>query len=315
MDLNIGIIGTGGVGGYYGGKLCRLISTQNVKVYFVARGSHLDAIRRDGLSIRTAKEGEWIVRPTLATDDFNDLPMLDVCLMCVKAYDLLNATRRLRHCVSDATAIVPLLNGIDIYERMRSALDAGRIFPACTYIGVHISSPGKIYQKGGECRILLGPDPHADSFKPHVLFNLFDQSGIRYEWFDDIAAILWKKYVFIVAFGMVMAAFDRTLGQVMETPALSEKVLAVMEEIVRLAERQGVEMPADMVAQSYRHGGDFAYEAKTSFQRDFENRDKPDERDIFANTILRLAQQSGIETPVTRELRDLVERHKPLPGI
>jgi 2-dehydropantoate 2-reductase len=313
MDLNIGVMGAGGVGGYFGSKLCRLISNAGTKVFFIARGPHLDAIRRNGLCVRTAEEGAETVHPSLATDDFDALPMLDVCLMCVKAYDLQNACRRLRHCLSDATVIIPLLNGIDIYERMRSELEAGLILPACTYIGVQIASSGEIFQKGGDCSILLGSDPQASFFKPHFLFRLFDECYVDYEWFKDVSPELWRKYIFIAAFGMVMAVFNKTLGQVLETPELGEKVRAVMEEIAAVARGKGIQLPAGIVDISYRHGGDFAYDAKTSFQRDFEDRNRPDERDIFAGTILRTGAQLGIETPATRELRDLMEQRKPWP--
>ncbi len=312
MNLNIGVIGAGGVGGYYGSKLCRLISEAGANVYFIARGKHLDEIRANGLSVKTAEEGEWICRPTLATDNFGELPMLDVCLVCVKAYDLQNAAQQLQHCVSDATVIIPLLNGIDIYERMRNELKAGRIFPACTYIGVQIAVPGSVVQQGGDCKVLLGPDPQALLFKPHFLFRLFDESTVEYEWFNDISPVLWQKYIFIAAFGMVMAGFDRTLGQVMEMPDLSEKVLAIMREIAALARGKGVALPADIVTATYEHGREFAYESKTSFQRDFQNPENTDERDIFAGTILRLGTQLGIDTQVTRELRNLMEQRKPL---
>jgi 2-dehydropantoate 2-reductase len=312
MSLNIGIIGVGGVGGYYGSKLCRLIAARRTNVYFVARGQHLSAIRHNGLSVRTAEEGDFMSHPTLATDEFKHLPMLDVCLICVKAYDLQNAVRQLGHCVSDATVIVPLLNGIDIYERIRSELNTGIIFPACTYIGVHISAPGRIYQKGGDCRILLGSDPQAAFFKPHFLFKLFDECDIQYEWCADIVPVLWRKYIFIAAFGMVMASFDKTLGQVMESPQLSEYAKTAMEEIARMARSKGVKLPEDLVGTTYQHGSGFAYESKTSFQRDFENSEKPDERDIFADTILRLGRQLGIETPVILELQNIMEQRKPL---
>jgi 2-dehydropantoate 2-reductase len=311
MELNVGIIGVGGVGGYYGSKFCRLISEQEAQVYFIARGQHLNAICQDGLSIKTAAEGDWISHPTLATDNFGVLPVLDVCLVCVKAYDLQKVSQQLRRCISGTTAIIPLLNGIDIYERMRRELDIGRIFPACTYIGVHISAPGKIYQRGGDCSILFGRDPQSADARPHSLFELFKRCGVKYEWCDEISPVLWRKYIFIAGFGMVMASFDKTLGQVMEVPRLSQYVQAIMEEIAGLARRKGVELPADIITATYQHGRDFAYESKTSFQRDFEKADKPDERDLFADTILRMGKQFGIDTPVTRELQDLMEQRKP----
>ncbi len=313
MKLSIGIIGVGGVGGYYGSKLCRLISKQEAEVYFIARGQHLDAIRQNGLSINTAAEGDWISHPTLATDSFGDLPVLDVCLVCVKSYDLQNAAQQLRQCTSSTSAIIPLLNGIDIYERMRSELRIGLILPACTYIGVHISAPGKICQRGGDCQILFGRDPQSPDIKPDSLFELFERCGVKYAWCDDISPVLWRKYIFIAGFGMVMASFDKTMGQVMETPRLSQYVQALMEEIAALARGKGVYLPVDIIAATYQHGRDFAYESKTSFQRDFENAEKPDERALFGDIILRMGKELGIDTPVTRELRDLLEQRKPWP--
>jgi 2-dehydropantoate 2-reductase len=311
MSLNVGIIGAGAVGGYFGGKLCRRISTRGLKVYFIARGRHLDAIRQNGLSVKTAEEGNWICHPTLATDDFTELPALDVCLVSVKAYDLPEVSKKLRQCVTETTAIIPLLNGIDIYERMRAELEMAKIFPGCTYIGVHIAAPGEIAQRGGDCRILFGRDPRDPEIKPHSVFELFDQSGIGYEWLEDISAALWRKYIFIAPLGLVLTAFDKTLGQAMETPQLSNYIRAVMEEITALARRNCIDLPADIVDQCYEHGRDFAYKTKTSFQRDFEQAGKPDERDTLAGTILRLGRQLGVETPATQELCSLLEQRKP----
>jgi 2-dehydropantoate 2-reductase len=311
MKRAIGVIGVGGVGGYYGGKLCRLIAEQGHEVYFVARGPHLAAIRQNGLSVRTAAEGDWLSHPTLATDNFSDLPVLDACLVCAKSYDLQKIAQQLRLCLSEDTAIVPLLNGIDIRDRMRREFDIAHIYPASTYIGVHISAPGKIYQQGGDCKILMGSDAQPADTPPRFLFELFKQCGILFEWCEDVSSVLWRKYMFIAAFGMVMACFDKTLGQAMETPELSQYVRAIMEEIAALARNRGIVLPADVADATYRQGRDFAYEAKTSFQRDYEKADKPDERDLFGDTILRIGRSSGVETPVTRMMRDLLEQRKP----
>jgi 2-dehydropantoate 2-reductase len=267
MKLNIGVIGVGGVGGYFGGKLCRLISEQGLSVYFIARGPHLSAIRQNGLSVRTATEGDWLSHPTLATDYFRALPALDACLVCVKSYDLQKVTQQLRPHPSKDAAIIPLLNGIDIHERMRRELDRAHIYPACTYIGVHISSPGKICRQGGDCKILMGCDPQSSDAQPLFLFELFQQAGILFEWRDDISLVLWRKFMFIAAFGMVMAGFDNTLGQVLETPELSRSVRAIMEEIAALARNKGILLPPDIVDSTYQQGRNFAYEAKTGNKR------------------------------------------------
>jgi len=190
-------------------------------------------------------------------------------------------------------------------------LDVARVFPACTYIGTHIASPGKIVQRGGDCKIQFGGDPQMPGIRPQSVCDIFAWSGIAYEWFDDISSELWQKYIFIASLGMVQAGFDKTLGQVMESPELSRYLVSAMEEVTALGRRQGIDLPADIVAANCRRARTFAYKTKISFQRDFEKAAKPDERDIFTGTILRLGEKLGIDTPVTRELADLMDQRKP----
>jgi len=312
--MNIGIIGVGGVGGYFGGKICKLVPRKDADIFFVARGRHLDAIRKNGLCVSTATEGEWVCSPTLATDRIEELPVLDVCLLCVKSYDLKDAVSRLGDNVSPSTLIVPLLNGIDIYERIREDLRAAQVLPACVYVGTHIEAYGKVAQKGGACKIFLGKDPRAHGPAPNPVFDLFRTGRISYEWLEDVYPEIWGKFVFIAAFGLVTAGFDKTIGQVMESAALSGYVLSVMNEVVQLAGKAGVILPETIVADSYQKGGNFPYETKTSFQRDVESTDKPDERDLFGGTILRLGKRLDVDTPSTKELWDLLSRRKPFRG-
>ena len=145
--MNISIIGTGGVGGYFGGKLCKHAGDYQGAVHFIARGDHLKAIKRDGLFVKTSGEGEWLCRPATATDTIDDLPLLDVCLVCVKSYDLHDVLYRLCDRIHDDTLILPLLNGIDIYQRIRESITNACVFPACVYVGTHIEAPGRVTQR------------------------------------------------------------------------------------------------------------------------------------------------------------------------
>ena len=312
MQTNIGIIGVGGVGGYFGGKLCKLSSDGGGNVYFVARGRHLDEIRKHGLLLSTT-EGNLVCKPTLTTDNFDDLPMLDVCLLCVKSYDLPDALRQLRRKVSRKTLIVPLLNGIDIYERVRETIDTAKVFPSCVYIATRIEMYGKVTQQGGPCKIMMGRDPRAPAFVPQQLFDIFTRSGIKHQWYDDIYPEIWSKYIFIAAFGLTMACFDKTLGQVMESEDLSGYVTSVMQEIVALSRKQGIALPETVADDEYRKAKSYLYDTKVSFQRDFERYDKPDERDLYGGTIIRLGKSLGVPTPVTQELYKKLNQKKPLP--
>lgn len=309
--LNIGIIGVGGVGGYFGGKICRH-ADRDTKVFFIARGAHLDAIRQNGLFVSTASEGEWVSHPALATDKFDDLPTLDVVLLCIKSYDLANAVKQLAPKVSESTIIVPLLNGIDIYERIREHLQRGIVLPACVYVGTSISEYGKISQISAPGKILIGGEPGKPAPQSTSLFQLFNQSSIDYQWFENVYPEIWGKYIFIAAFGLVTACFDKTLGQIRDSKELSDYALAVMNEIYVISENLNVGLPANIVDDTYKKAGNFPHETRTSFQRDVESINKPDERDLFAGTILRLAKRLNVPAPVTAELLNILNQKKPV---
>ncbi len=312
--MKIAVIGVGGVGGYFGGTICRHAAKLGAEVYFVARGGNLAAIKARGLTVRTAADGEWSCRPASATDKIESLPVPDLALVCVKSYDLEEAARKLAAVATEETAVIPLLNGVDIHERVRAGIPRARIFPACVFIGTSLESPGVVAQKGGACKINLGPDPRAPRAAPAEILKLFAACGIDHEWFDDVVPSIWTKYVFIAAFGMVTACFDKTLGEVMESADLRGRVLAVMGEIAALARKKGIRLPETIVEDSFRKGSDFPPRTKTSFQRDVERTDKPDEREIFGGAVLRLGRETGVDTPATRELCRVLENRKPLPA-
>jgi 2-dehydropantoate 2-reductase len=313
MIEKIGIVGVGGVGGYFGGKLCGLKKDNDrLMIAFVARGEQLRAIQESGLMLSSEDEGEILCQPSLATADFEALPALDLCLLCVKEFDLPAALLSLKRSVRQDTIILPLLNGVDVYSRVRKIIKAGMVLPACVYVGPHVERPGKVKQRGGACKILFGPDPERPDFEPGGMMNLFRAAGIKSEWTLKIDAEIWKKFIFICAYGMVSAARDKTLGQILEDHRMRSDVESLILEAVALATPLGIELTEGIVEESLLRAGQFPYEAKTSFQRDFERMDKNDERDLFCGTMMRLGTELGIAVPKTREFAAVLEQRKPV---
>ncbi|MBN1780848.1 2-dehydropantoate 2-reductase [bacterium] len=311
---HIGIIGTGGVGGYFGGKLARSMQINpdlNFRVYFVARGSHLDEIRRHGLILSTSDEGDSVCYPTEATDRIENLPHLDLCLLCVKSYDLHAVLNRLVPVIHDQTRIIPLLNGVDIVERIRSVIETGVVFPGCVYVGTHIEKPGMVVQNGGTCEILFGKDPAHDDIVPREIFELFDRSRIKYSWLNRPYPEIWEKFMFIAAYGLVGAATGKTLGTMMTDVPAKHDVRSVMQEIELLARISGIGLRESIVDESFEKAGQFPCESKCSFQRDFEDAGKPDERDLFGGTLVRMAESQGVDVPVTRRILMKLDSIKP----
>jgi 2-dehydropantoate 2-reductase len=306
---NIWIYGVGGVGGYFGGKIAYRIGQKPGdprRVFFIARGDHLCRIQQDGLMLNTS-EGTFLCKPEIATDTLDGLPTPDLCLLCVKGYDLTAVVTSLVEKVREDTILLPLLNGIDIYERVRSVLKKGILLPACAYVGTHMEQPGTVTQGGAAGIILCGKDPECPDFDPQPVIDFFQEMQINFSWVPDPYPALWEKFIFIAGFGLVTAYSGRTLGAVAADPDLREMVKQIMSEIVSIGERRGVKLSKEIVATALGKAGNFPFEIKTSYQRDIEAKGSRNEGDLLGGTIMRMGRETGIPTPVTDNVYQTIQ--------
>lgn len=302
---SICIVGVGGVGGYFGGLMAYRIAQQPQtakRVFFIARGEHLTSIQQNGLILNTSEQQGLVCRPAIATEHIQDIPTPDIYLLCVKSYALDDALKAINANMTPETIIIPLLNGVDIYERIRRIITTGIVLPACVYVGTHIEKPGVVTQKGGEGTILCGRDPGTATFDAQEIIAFFQQLDIKFTWNDDPYPAIWSKYIFIAAFGLVTASSGKTLGEVMADTDPQTQVRAVMEEIAAIANKKGIVLPRDIVDASLKKAHNFPPETKTSFQRDVEVPGKPHEGDLFGGTIVRMGQEFDVPTPTARRL-------------
>ncbi len=309
--MNIAVVGIGGVGGYFGGKLTHLREIDpSVNIIFVARNQHLKEIQVHGLLL-DSQEGKRVCLPTRATDAISELPLLDYCLICVKGYDLDRVLLQLKDKITSSTVVLPLLNGFDIYDRVRRVIKTGYLHPACVYIGTHIEKPGVIKQSGGACTIILGKDP-ARKDENTTLLKLLDLATIKYTWRPDPFPDIWGKYIFIAPFGLVTAKFDLSIGEVLKSGEPLDIAKSIMEEVAALAKGKGIDLPVNIVEDTIAKASKFPYETRTSFQRDFGLKDKPDERDLFGGSIIRVGKELGVPTPVTEGIYASLVAQKPM---
>jgi 2-dehydropantoate 2-reductase len=196
--------------------------------------------------------------------------------------------------------ILPLLNGVDIYERIRKHLTFGIVLPSCVYVGTHIESPGIIYQKGGSCKIHIGKDPQHSVFYPDSLLSLLKDSSIDFSWEEDINVAIWSKFMFIAAYGLVGAAYEKSLGEILENPEFCHKVKAIMTEIETISKKLNIPLDFDIVETSFLKAKQFPFEAKTSFQRDIELKGKVNESDLFGGTVIKYGELLGVSTSNTQ---------------
>ncbi len=307
MGTKIAVIGTGGVGGYFGGLIANHInnnSESNYEVYFLARGEHLAKIKQDGLILDADKLGKLICKPTIASDSLNDFPKADIVLLCVKSYDLEDVTKQLDSYIDDNTIVIPLLNGVDIVERIRAITPKGIVLPSCVYVGSHLTQPGTITQRGGKGLILCGKSPESQ-FNPTELSTIFETFGLKFQAQENPYPAIWKKYVFIAAFGLMTACSHKTLSEVITDDDLKQQVIKIMEEIIAIANAKGIDLPEDTLESSLQTATGF--DAKTSYQRDIETKGNKNEGEIFGKTIIRLGKEFGVDTPATQQIFAAIE--------
>jgi 2-dehydropantoate 2-reductase len=300
--MKICFYGVGGVGGYFGTLVTQRFKDEH-GIYFIARGKHKDFICKNGLTLKRDGGAEVInVSPEKCTDNIHVLPVCDIIILSVKGYDLVNAVNDISVISSQDTIILPLLNGVDIYERIRKYLDKAIVLPSCVYIGTYIESPGIISQDGGDSKILIGYDPMFPDFYPESILNLLKESKINFNWEKNIQVSIWSKYMFIAAYGLVTATYDKTVGEVLESSELSQITKSIMKEIEKIAKRLNIPLDSDIVDTSFFKAKQFPFETRTSFQRDVESKGKTNEADIFGGTIIRYGDELGIPVPNTRDI-------------
>ena len=304
--MNICFFGVGGVGGYHGALLTKYFNENGGgNTYFIARNKHKDAIVEKGLLLK--KEGgkeELLIKPHCCTDTVDDLPIFDIVVVSVKGYDLEDAAKQISKITDENAIILPLLNGADIYERMRQHLRKGYILPSCVYMSAHVQSPGVIFHEGGICQISIGKDPSNPEFYPDNLLNVFKSAGIRIGFSEDINTEIWKKYIFIAPFALVTATYDKTIGEVANDRDLGVLVKNIMQEIAWVAKALKIELPPDIAETSFSKARQFPFETKTSFQRDVETKGRQSEWDLFGGTVIRYAEKLNTPVNYTQETLD-----------
>lgn len=304
--MRIAVAGIGGVGGYYGGKLAYKYGPSGEhEIIFIARGEHLKAIRENGLQL-DAQEGSYKAFPTVATDKSGEAGVFDVVLFCVKSYGLEAAAAMFDENVRDHTVVIPLLNGVDIVDRLRKVFSRGKVINGCVYISAFIEEPGKVKQVGGSCQLIFGPDGgNVEPFK--VIQDVFVDAGIKSELTADSALHVWSKYIFISPMAGMTSLLMKPFGAIMEDEGTQGLLRGLIKETEAVARKKGINLPENIVNATLGKVAAFPYETKTSIQLDFE-KGRPTELEIFTGYIVRAGKELGVPTPLHDDIYERLSK-------
>ncbi len=288
--MHIVVMGAGGVGGYFGSKLARA----DASVTMIARGEHLEAIRRDGLTVRSSIEGESTVR-VRAASDVNGLPVADAVLFCVKSFDTERAAAELRPVVGPETAVLSLQNGIDNEDAIDAILGAGHAMGGAAQVFAIIDRPGVIAHHFGG-RIIFGELDGRRSARAERLLRALEGAGIAAELTGHIRRALWEKYLFICAVAGMTAVTRCPIGTIRETPESWAMFGRILEEMAGLAAAARAGLPPDIVDRILTLAGGIAPGNFSSLYQDL-SQGKRLELEALHGHAVHLAERLGVPLP------------------
>jgi 2-dehydropantoate 2-reductase len=296
--MRVAVVGAGGVGGYFGGRLAEA----GHDVGFVARGAHLEALRAGGLQVASVA-GDFAVPRALATDDARDIGPVDLVLVCVKAWQVVEAAGAIPPLLGPDTAVLPLQNGVESADELAARLGRERVLGGVARIISYVAGPGRIHHAAHPPHIFTGELDRPRSPRVERIAHAFRVRGVTCEAADDIRAEMWLKFVFVAGWGAVAALAGVPCGPLRELSGSRRLLLESMGEIADVALARGVHLPADAVARSMALLESLPPEATVSLQRDLAA-GVPSEIDGWSGAVVRLGEAAGVATPIHRLARD-----------
>jgi 2-dehydropantoate 2-reductase len=291
--MKIAIVGAGGVGGYFGGRLAQA----GEDVVFITRGEHLRAITSKGLRVDSIN-GDFRVDPALATDDPATVGEVDYVLVAVKSWQLRDAIETMRPLVGEKTSIVPLLNGVEAPDQLSRVFGAERVLGGLCSVISMIAGPGHISHFGAHPQISFGELHHRPSERGERLRNAFARTeGVQVSIPEDIHVSMWNKFLLIAPWGGLGALTRAPIGVTRSLPETRTVLEHAMEEIYLLARARKIAMERESIGKAMAFLDNMPYEGTASMQRDI-MAGRPSELDAQNGAVVRLGKEAGAATPV-----------------
>lgn len=301
--MHVVIMGAGAVGGYFGSAL----SKNGVDVTFVARGQHLEHMKKYGLKI-DSHWGNFLVKSRF-TDSLENIKKADLIIQATKLYSNSSSLPLLKPVIGTNTVILTIQNGISSGEIISEYYDWEKVLQGATYIETEIIDPGYIQQTGSVAMIEFGEKDGKISDRCLRVKDILDVDGIQVNISKDIASTLWIKMVSVGAIGTLATAARSSLVEMISGEFGSESLKNIMEEIVAVGKSEGIQFPIGVVDEKFNSAIREAEEFKSSLQYDFNNH-KPLELDDILGTVVRIAKKNDIPTPASTILMSVLEKYK-----
>jgi 2-dehydropantoate 2-reductase len=287
--MRIAIYGSGGVGGYFGARLAQAGN----EVHFIARGTHLRAMRENGLKVESGAGNLHLPKP-LVHEDPAEIGPVDVVMFAVKLGDVESAATKLKPMLHERTLVIPFQNGVEAPEIVARIIGKKHVLPGVAYIATSVRAPGIVAHTGTMQRLQVGAG--ADEF-----VTACKGAGINIEQAESIEKARWEKFVFLAALSGVTTVSRQAVGVCRSDPELRATFEAAATEAWRVGRKRGVDLGDDFIAGRMKLLDGLHADMKTSMQHDLEA-GKPLEAPWLCGAVVRMSAEAGLDAPVNRTI-------------
>ncbi|MES2564155.1 MAG: 2-dehydropantoate 2-reductase [Pseudomonadota bacterium] len=303
--MKIAVMGSGGVGGFFGGHLARV----GHDVRFVARGAHLQAMRQQGLKISSAAHGDVHLPQVTVTDDPATIGPVDLILIAVKLWDLDATALAIKPLVRSHTAVLSLQNGVVKDDVLRRHFGDAAVMGGVAYVATRVAEPGIIEQTGNLQRLIVGEYDGSPSQRAQTLLDGLLRAGIDAARSPDIRLTLWEKYVFLVGLSGSTATMRSPIGAIRSNARTRAFLFDLMQETVAVGRALGVNLPSDYAEQRLAFADSLAPDMTSSLHHDLERGNRL-EVEWLSGGVVTLGEQVGVPTPANRAVWSVLALHE-----
>ncbi|MEM7022622.1 MAG: 2-dehydropantoate 2-reductase [Pseudomonadota bacterium] len=302
--MRIAVMGTGGVGGYFGGRLAEA----GEDVSFVARGAHLQAMQSRGLAIRSGV-GDTTLTPVQATDDPAALGTVDLVLFTVKLYDTESAADVIRPLIGPNTGVVTFQNGITGTETLTRTLGIEHVLGGVAKIAAVIGEPGVIHHTGTMADLVFGELDGRTTDRVEALARALQAAGVQHAFSDRIGDEIWYKMVLLSTFSGITSLLRLPVGPIRSDPETRALLTDGLAEALAVARAAGAALTNRSVDDLLLQIDRMPAEMKASMLGDLE-RGRRLELPWLSGTIARLGREHGVATPVHGLITTALKLHQ-----
>jgi 2-dehydropantoate 2-reductase len=300
--MRIAIVGTGGVGGYFGGRLAEA----GGDVCFIARGQHLAAMRSKGLRIASPK-GDVHLPRIVATDNPSDIGPVDVVMFTVKLYDVDRAVTLLPALVGPDTVVLPFQNGVDGIDFVTKAVGREHAGGGTCYVSAMISEPGVIKHTAMD-HLIVGEVDGSRSPRLERFLEVCSRTNFQTTLSPNIVVDIWTKFARLSVLSGMTTVTRSPLGVIVKDPELLEMLKAAVAEALAVAHARGVAVRDGMVEDVARAYQALPYETKASMLVDLENGRRL-ELPWLSGAVARIGRELAVPTPIHSFISAVLKPH------